>query len=674
MPLSAVRLLLPLWLLVAAPGHPARAQTRTTDSLRQLVARTPPDTSRVLLLLKLAYTYRASRPDSTVRQVQRALRLARQLGFGKGEGRALNMAGASLRERGELPKAFAHQLEALRLARAHHDPEGEAISLNGLGNICFDLRQYRQAINHYKESKGVFERLNLTHWVAGALTNIGSCYEKMDVLDSALVLQRQAEFFITRFRKPRLAEALALRNMGTLQARLGHYPAALDYYRRALHETYRNNDLRNRAMAQYRMAVLFNTLHQPDSSMAYARQALRNAQRVSYRLTVLDAGNLLASLYQVRHRPDSALRYQGLAIAAHDSLFGPDKFRQVQLLALSEQQRQLQQRAEQELQAGRYQRMGLLTAGGFLLLIAVVLGRANRQQRRANQLLNERNAQIEAQRNDLSLALAELHTAQAQLVAAEKWAFVGELSAGIAHELQNPLAFMQNFADVSMALLDGEAGRGATGRPPAGLGRATGLQQEILAGLKQNLREISQHGQRASSIIKGMLEHSRAGAGHRTPTDLNALVTENLRLAQHTAPTGTPVVELVCDLAPDLGPVLVAAPELGRTLLNLFGNALHAVNQRRQAAPAGYQPQVRVTTRRLGPAEVEIRVRDNGTGMAAGVAGRVFEPFFTTKPNGEGTGLGLSLAHDIIVKGHHGTLTVETREGEFTEFTVRLPA
>ena len=317
--------------------------------------------------------------------------------------------------------------------------------------------------------------------------------------------------------------------------------------------------------------------------------------------------------------------------------------------------------------------MGLLTAGGFLLLIAVVLGRANRQQRRANQLLNERNAQIEAQRNELSLALAELHTAQAQLVAAEKWAFVGELSAGIAHELQNPLAFMQNFADVSMALLDGKAGRNMTGRAP-GLGRPTGLQQEILAGLKQNLREISQHGQRASSIIKGMLEHSRAGAGHRTPTDLNALIAENLRLAQHTAPTGTPAVALVCDLAPDLGPVLVAAPELGRALLNLFGNALHAVDQHRQVAPAGYQPQVRVGTRRLGPGEVEIRVRDNGTGMAAEVAGRVFEPFFTTKPAGEGTGLGLSLAHDIIVKGHHGTLTVETREGEFTEFTVRLPA
>lgn len=209
--------------------------------------------------------------------------------------------------------------------------------------------------------------------------------------------------------------ALALRNMGAVQARLGHYAVAFDYYRQALRETYYTNDSRNRAMSQYRMADLFRQLHQPDSSLLYARQALRTAQTVSYRLTVMEASNLLARLYQARHAPDSMAHYQALTAMAKDSLFGPEKFRQLQLLAFSEQQRQVQQREEHELQTARYQRWGLLAALGFLLIIALLLVWVIRQQRRANQFLNERNVQTEAQRNELDKALAELHAAQAQL-------------------------------------------------------------------------------------------------------------------------------------------------------------------------------------------------------------------------------------------------------------------
>jgi len=301
---------------------------------------------------------------------------------------------------------------------------------------------------------------------------------------------------------------------------------------------------------------------------------------------------------------------------------------------------------------------------GFILTVALLLGWANRQQRRANQLLNERNAEIVSQRNALDEALTELRDAQAQLVATEKWAFVGELSAGIAHELQNPLAFMRNFAEVSEGMLapDGNA-------PPQD------LEGEIMAGLRKNLREISQHGQRASSIIANMLAHARSGSSQREPTDLNALVMKNLQLADQGNATGESAVpvSLATDLALNMPTVQAAPQELGRALLNLFTNALHATRQRQRQSPPDYRPQVQVRTRRVGHG-VEISVRDNGTGMSEAVAAQVFEPFFTTKSPNEGTGLGLSLAHDIIKKGHDGTLTVETREGEFTEFTVRLPA
>ncbi|OGX89089.1 hypothetical protein BEN47_08160 [Hymenobacter lapidarius] len=660
-----MRRVLLLWLLLAGLAPVANAQTAASDSLRRAVAQAPADSGRVLLLLQLAYSYRASRPDSTVRLAQRALAVARRVGFGKGEGRALSMLGAVQRERGQLPEAFATQLQALQLCRELPDAEGEASSLNALGNISLDLRQYRQALRYYQQSKAVFEQRGQQAWVAGAFTNIGSCYEKLGVLDSALLAQQRAEALIARHPQPRLAVALALRNMGTVQARLGHTAAAFAYFRRSIRETYASNDLRNRAMAAYLMADLYHTQQQPDSALRYAYQALRTARQVSYRMTMLEASNLLTRLYQARANVDSAFHYQRLAMATHDSLFGPEKFQRLQLLAFNEQQRQQAQREEQELQTARYQRLALLALVAVIGAVAFLLWRNNRQQRQANLLLNERNTRIEAQRQELETALAELRSTQAQLVAAEKWSFVGELSADIADELRNPLAFMQNFAEVSMAMIDKEQ---------PGTARSAELEREIMAGLKQNLKNISQHGRRASSIIKEMLDHARTGTREPQPTDINALVAEYLLRTDHGKPMpgAASAIELHTSFAPGLQPVAVVPDELGRALLNLFNNALYSVRQR-QAQEPGYQPMVSVTTQRVGP-EVEIRVRDNGVGMSAAVAAQAFHPFFSTKPPGDGTGLGLSLAHDIITKGHRGNLAMETQAGEFAEFTVRIPA
>jgi len=275
--------------------------------------------------------------------------------------------------------------------------------------------------------------------------------------------------------------------------------------------------------------------------------------------------------------------------------------------------------------------------------------------------------------------LRQLRQAQAQLVQSEKMTFLGELTAGIAHGLQNPLNFVQNFAEVSTELVDEMTGER---RDPTGHGAArdADLEQEILAGLKQNLVKISQHGQRASSIIKDMLAHSRTGASPCVPTDLNALVQEALTLAYQGLCGHNPTFHatLLPDFAPRLGRVAVVPQDLSRAFINLFTNALPAVRQRQAAAvgsghSAGYEPTVTVSTRRAGGQGVEIRVRDNGTGMAEAVRARVFQPFFTTKPSGEGTGLGLSLSHDIVTTGHGGTLTGQSQEGKYTEFLISLP-
>ncbi|MBT9393755.1 hypothetical protein KLP40_11325 [Hymenobacter sp. NST-14] len=259
--------------------------------------------------------------------------------------------------------------------------------------------------------------------------------------------------------------------------------------------------------------------------------------------------------------------------------------------------------------------------------------------------------------------LTELRQTQNRLVQSEKWAFVGEVSAGIAHELQNPLNFMKRFAEVSTSLVDNMDKAGGPG----------GLEQEILVGLRQNLQEISQHGIRASAIIRDMLEHARSGTGQRVATDLNELVMEYLQLARQSQEFSqhAGLIGVETDLAPDLPAVPVVAPDMGRVLLNLFTNAFYAVSQRLEAGEAGYAPGIRVDTRLL-PASVQIRVSDNGPGIPEAVRQRIFTAFFTTKPVGEGTGLGLSLSHDIVTS-HGGTIHVDSAEGEGAEFTITLP-
>jgi len=283
-------------------------------------------------------------------------------------------------------------------------------------------------------------------------------------------------------------------------------------------------------------------------------------------------------------------------------------------------------------------------------------------------LVAARTATLTHQADELQTALTELRATQQQLIQREKMASLGELTAGIAHEIQNPLNFVNNFADVSQELVQ-ELAEEQT-RPA----RDASLEDELLNDLRHNLHKINLHGQRAASIVRGMLEHSRTSTGERAPTDVNALAEEYLRLAYHglRAKDKTFNATLDAQLTPNLPLVEAVAGDLGRVLLNLFTNAFYAVQQRQLAAEPGYQPTVRLRTRPLGEG-VEIQISDNGTGIPPAVQARIFQPFFTTKPVGEGTGLGLSLSHDIITQGHGGTLTAESQQGAGTIFTIWLP-
>jgi two-component system, NtrC family, sensor kinase len=279
--------------------------------------------------------------------------------------------------------------------------------------------------------------------------------------------------------------------------------------------------------------------------------------------------------------------------------------------------------------------------------------------------------EVQARTRELAKSLEELQTAQDRLVQTEKLASLGQLTAGIAHEIKNPLNFVNNFSALSAELID-ELDETLA---PAPLDqRMRGSVGELTKMLKSNLEKVVQHGKRADSIVKNMLLHSREGSGEQRPADINALLDESLNLAYHGARAEKPGfnITLQRDLDPNAGVIELFPQEITRVLLNLISNGFYAATKRKADAGDGFEPTLTATTRNLGD-KVEIRIRDNGTGIPTEVKEKIFDPFFTTKPAGEGTGLGLSMSHDIIVKRHGGNIDVDTAPGAFTEFKIILP-
>jgi two-component system NtrC family sensor kinase len=279
--------------------------------------------------------------------------------------------------------------------------------------------------------------------------------------------------------------------------------------------------------------------------------------------------------------------------------------------------------------------------------------------------------QVQQRTRELSQSLDDLRTAQERLIQTEKLASLGQLTAGIAHEIKNPLNFVNNFSALSAELIDEM--KEALSDISLDNNKREEL-NEIAQMLKSNLEKVVQHGKRADSIVKNMLQHSREGSGEHRPADINGVVDESLNLAYHGARAEkagfTITLERNFDVA--VGMVDVYPQEITRVLLNLISNGFYATAKRRMEAGDGFNPTLSAATKNLGD-RVEIRIRDNGTGISTEAKEKIFNPFFTTKPPGEGTGLGLSMSHDIIVKQHGGSIDVETEPGQFTEFKIVLP-
>jgi signal transduction histidine kinase len=373
----------------------------------------------------------------------------------------------------------------------------------------------------------------------------------------------------------------------------------------------------------------------------------------------LDASILLKDLYTQAGSIDSAFKYQGLTLSLKDSLFNQEKIRAGQNLNFNEFQRQAAIKAAVETEKIKYQNRvkiyALLSGLSLFLIIGLLLYRNNRQKQKANKVLET--------------TLSNLKATQSQLIQSEKMASLGELTAGIAHEIQNPLNFVNNFSEVNKELL-------------------AELQEEIKKGnfdevntiatnVIENEEKILHHGKRADNIVKGMLQHSRSSSGQKEPTNINALADEYLRLSYHglRAKDKSFNATMKTDFDATIGNINIIPQDIGRVILNLLNNAFYAVDEKKKQQP-NYEPIVIVTTRSVkspsGDLGVWISVKDNGNGIPQKVLDKIFQPFFTTKPTGQGTGLGLSLSYDII-KADGGELKVETKEDEGSEFVIVLP-
>lgn len=297
-----------------------------------------------------------------------------------------------------------------------------------------------------------------------------------------------------------------------------------------------------------------------------------------------------------------------------------------------------------------------------------------RRARAENEAIAEKALrELHKKQKQLEDTLQQLQDMQNQMITQQKLASLGALTAGIAHEIRNPLNFVNNFADLSVELTQELREVLTRHKEPFDAETFADI-EDILLSLEQNVQKITEHGKRADRIVQGMLQHSRGQTGTREPTDLNALLAEYVHLAYHGMRAQDASFHITMETAydPSIGLVEVVPQDLGRVFLNLLNNACYAVHEKHKALGKGFSPTLSVRTTNLGE-RVEIRIRDNGNGIAPEVREKLFQPFFTTKPAGTGTGLGLSISHDIVVQEHKGEINVDTEVGRYTEFIVTLP-
>ena len=569
------------------------------------------------------------------------------------EATAWTYYGQGYRLMGNYTKALECHYKSIAIATKIGNKSQIAFSYNQLGNIYKDREENDKAIEIYRIALFFSEEGRGKIVKYAPPNNLGSVYLNEGKLDSSIYYSnRSLEVLQLTNQNQNIFIPIILGNLGGAYSRMNKKKDAEKYFQRALSIVAKPDykSIRVKYLVFFTIAEHFRRNQQLDSCLYYAKMAITVLENTVFGYLMAKPAQLLSELYEGKNA-DSTVKYLRIYLKTNEVINSTRVTQQLQVMAFEEEQRKLeleQTRKEAQVRLKIY----FLIAGLLLVSIfGLLMFRNNRQKHKINTKLEN--------------TLANLQATQKQLVQSEKMASLGELTAGIAHEIQNPLNFVNNFSEVSTELVD---------EMKSEIKKGNYDEVNVIADdVKQNLEKINHHGQRAADIVKGMLQHSRSSSGLKEPTDINALADEYLRLAYHglRAKDIDFNATMKTDFDKSIGKIKIIPQDIGRVILNLITNAFYAVNEKSKQGIADYEPTVSVVTKKVNH-QVEIRVTDNGNGIPPSILDKIFQPFFTTKPTGQGTGLGLSLSYDIV-KAHGGELKVETKEGNRSTFIIHLP-
>ena len=658
-----------LQFLSALNSHAQPSAVR--DSLIKLLITLPDDTNKVNTLYLLAFEYNLTKPDKTLLLAQQAYELSRKLHYLTGEARALNNIATGLVQFGDYAKGLKSYIQAREIYIQLKNVQGEATILNNIADLYMQQGDWQMGLSNMQECYTIYKTLANPRASSKPIyfANIGECYYNLNKLDSATYYLNQA-MPLAKEQKLETYSTI-LYTLGDVARAQNNKNSAIDYYEQSIGYASQNDSYVQLYETYFRLAKLYQKIDQHDSIIKYAKLALMFSQKAPYIQGVLKSSQLLAALYKNKNDSE-ALHYFEIAIGAKDSLYSQDKIKQMLSISFEEKQHKQEVEATNVANQNKIRIDILVGILAFLGALAFGLFTNNRQKQKANTLLTNQKEEINQKSHQLEKTLSNLKATQSQLIQSEKLASLGELTAGIAHEIQNPLNFVNNFAEISVDLakdINTEIHKQVINKD---------YLEELLTDLTHNQEKINLHGKRASNIVKGMLEHSRTSTGVKELTNINKLCDEYFRLAYHglRAKDKSFNCELISNFDDTLPNIEIIPQDIGRVILNLINNAFYAVNERSKNLQGSdapqYQPKVTVSTQK-NDNSIAIRIKDNGVGISESVKEKIFQPFFTTKPTGSGTGLGLSLAYDIITKGHSGTLKVESTQGVGSEFIIQLP-
>lgn len=651
----------------------AQSQQQQPDSLHTALKNAANDTVKMITLSDLAGCYFENNRDSALYYTEAFIGIAKKLNQPIWVANGLLNKAYVVQKQANFSLSLKLCNEALAIVEDKrseknayilkanefaHDPskfrKSQLISIfHQLGNTYSGAGNKEKAIEYYKKEIQVADELNGTGGRVTSNMNIGTIYLEMEKLDSAFIYSAKAleSANLTGYKS---YAGFILRNIGIIYSKKGQLDSARYYYQQSLLVNKEQNNVAGEITTNIAIARLFQKLLQADSMKNYANTAFELATKLKAGNYIGTAANLLADAWKMQGYADSALFYLTLSKNISDSLHKDltGKLTQFQNTNFEEQM-QLEKQARESMSAkNKIRTIALLAGLGLLSIIAFVFYRNTKQKQKANKVLEK--------------TLSDLKSTQSQLIQSEKMASLGELTAGIAHEIQNPLNFVNNFSEINTELIDEmkqdlEAGK-------------TAEAIELANDIRDNNTKITHHGKRADSIVKGMLQHSRNSSGQKEMTDINALADECMRLSYHglRAKDKSFNAKTETDFDNSIPSINIAPQDIGRVVLNLFTNAFYSVMQKKRQLGDAYEPVVTVKTGKTAKG-ISISIRDNGNGVPQKVVDKIFQPFFTTKPVGEGTGLGLSMSYDIITKGHGGELKVETKEGEYAEFVIVIP-